>query len=292
MRSRISPTRLIRHRPLLTYFLLCYTVSALALVVIGPPELHPTRGRPTTALVMFPVMVVAVALIGLLLTRVTQGAPGLRRIRERFGVKVATRWYALLLVAPLGILGVLGTLTLTSSSAYHPQFLVYGLAAGLVSGFFEEIGWTGYAFPLMSAKWGWRRASLLLGVLWGVWHLPVVDSLGAASPHGTSWPAFFASFVALVAAMRVLIAWAYVNTGSLRLAQLLHASSTGFLVVLGAPAVSPRREATWYAIYALLLWCVALLVMRRQRDPTSLEVTSAPRSPKSVSSTPTTSRTS
>src|SRR5690348_7803239 len=48
---------------------------------------------------------------------------------------------------------------------------------------------------------------------------PVVDSLGAASPHGPYWPEFFAAFIALLAAVRVLIAWTYVRTGSLRMAQ-------------------------------------------------------------------------
>jgi threonine/homoserine/homoserine lactone efflux protein len=50
-------------------------------------------------------------------------------------------------------------------------------------------------------------------VLWGLWHLPVVDSLGAASPHGSWWPEFFAAFIAVLAAIRVLIAWTYEHTG-------------------------------------------------------------------------------
>src|SRR5207245_2746850 len=56
-------------------------------------------------------------------------------------------------------------------------------------------------------------------------------------PHGAAWPAFFASFAALIVALRILIAWPYVNTGSVLGAQLRHASSTGCLVMLGAPGV-------------------------------------------------------
>jgi hypothetical protein len=103
--------------------------------------------------------------------------------------------------------------------------------------------------------------ALWLGVLWGVWHVPVVDSLGAASPHGRHWPEFFAAFVALIAALRVLIAWVYANTGSLRMAQLMHASSTGFLVVLGAPKATPAQEALWYFAYAAVLWAVVIVVV-------------------------------
>jgi hypothetical protein len=128
------------------------------------------------------------------------------------------------------------------------------------------------------------RAALLLGLVWGLWHFPVADSLGAASPHGHYFPEFFAAFVAMIAALRVLIAWVYTNTGSLRIAQSLHASSTGFLVVLGAPAVSPGQEALWYAGYAAILWLVAATVValnggtlaRRARTITAGQATARP----------------
>jgi len=170
-----------------------------------------------------------------------------------------------LLIPPAGILAVLGGLSLGVSSQFTPQFFVFGIAAGVVAGFCEEIGWTGFAYPRMRARLGWLPAALLLGVLWGLWHLPVVDSLGAASPHGSSWPEFFAAFIAVLAAVRVLIAWTYEHTGSLRLAQFLHASSTGSLVMLSAPRVTPAQEALWYAIYAAVLWAIVITVISLQR---------------------------
>jgi uncharacterized protein len=56
-------------------------------------------------------------------------------------------------------------------------------------------------------------------------------------------------------AMRVLIAWLYVNTKSVLLAQLMHVSSTGTLVIF-SPAVSAAQEAIWYALYGCVLWGV------------------------------------
>jgi membrane protease YdiL (CAAX protease family) len=138
--------------------------------------------------------------------------------------------------------------------------LIFGVAAGAFAGFFEELGWTGFAYPGMRARFGALGGALLLGVLWGLWHFPVVDSLGAASPHGRYWPEFFGAFVAMIAALRVLIAWVYTNTGSLRMAQLLHASSTGFLVVLGAPKATSGQETLWYLAYAGVLWAVVIVV--------------------------------
>jgi ABC-type sugar transport system permease subunit len=69
------------------------------------------------------------------------------------------------------------------------------------------------------------------------------------------------SFAAVVIAMRVLIAWLYANSGSVLGAQLMHASSTGFLVVLSPPGVSPSQEAMWYLVYAAVLWAVVGVVV-------------------------------
>jgi len=74
---------------------------------------------------------------------------------------------------------------------------------------------------------------------------------------------FFLAFIALVAAMRVLIVWVYSNTNSVLLAQLMHASSTGFLIILSPSSVSPAQETLWYAIYAAVLWLVVALVATR-----------------------------
>jgi glycerol uptake facilitator-like aquaporin len=88
----------------------------------------------------------------------------------------------------------------------------------------------------------------------------VIDFLGAASPHGKALPAFFAAFIAAMAAMRVLITWFYERTQSIALAQLIHISSTGTLVAFSPPAVTPAQEAAWYALYAAILWLLVLLL--------------------------------
>ena len=258
-----------RRRPLACYFSLVYLLSAVALVVIGLPNLDGTASRSMLPLVVFPVMVAGVGLTGIALTAVTGGRAGLRELAARFRRPIARRWLAVLLIPPAGILAVLGGLSLGVSSQFTPQFFIFGIAAGVVAGFCEEIGWTGFAYPQMRARFGWLPAALLLGVLWGLWHLPVVDSLGAASPHGSYWPEFFAAFIAVLIAIRVLIAWTYEHTGSLRMAQLLHASSTGFLVILSAPRVTPAQEALWYIIYAGLLWAIVITVISLQRKLSS-----------------------
>jgi membrane protease YdiL (CAAX protease family) len=253
--------RLLRRSPLLWYFLFAYAASAVALAVIGLPKLDGSGGRPAASLVMLPVTVIGAGLAGLAMTAATNGKEGLRQLRERLTRWRLGRWWLVLPLPPLGILAVLTAFRLLVSPSFAPQFLAFGIGIGLVAGCFEEIGWTGFAYPRLRARFGGLGGALLLGLLWAFWHVPVVDSLGAASPHGAAWPAFFASFATLVMAMRVLIAWLYVNTDSVLGTQLLHASSTGFLVVLSAPDVSPNQEALWYLAYAAVLWIAVGLVV-------------------------------
>lgn len=72
----------------------------------------------------------------------------------------------------------------------------------------------------------------------GLWHLPAIDYLGTASPHGSYLIPFFLAFTAAMTALRALMAWIFAGTGSLLLAQLIHAGSTGALVVLSPRAVT------------------------------------------------------
>jgi uncharacterized protein len=64
-------------------------------------------------------------------------------------------------------------------------------------------------------------------------------------------------------AMRVLICWLYTNTKSVLIAQFMHISSTGSLVIFSPPAVSAQQEVIWYALYGMALWVVALIVVKK-----------------------------
>jgi membrane protease YdiL (CAAX protease family) len=254
---------------LLWFFGATFLLSTIALAVVGLPRLDssspPGSGQSASALVMFPVMVIGVAVIGLALTWAMDGRRGLHDLRARFAVRVRPCWYAALLIPPATILAVLLVLRTVVSANFAPNFFAFGVIAGLLAGFCEELGWTGFAYPRMRERFGALLAAVALGALWAVWHLPIVDSLGAATPHGSAWPAFFGAFVGLLIAVRMLIAWVYDHTGSLRMAQLMHAFSTGALVVLSASHVTPFQEAGWYVSYAVVLSIVVLTLRARSR---------------------------
>ena len=250
--------------PAASYFLLTFTISwTSALIVIAPRLLRGEAVPKFTGLMIFPIMLLGPLLASLALTRLTNPQRGLRTLVSRMLIfRVNPRWYAVLLIPPLLILTILHLLQAFVSPTFAPNFFLIGLCFGIVAGFVEEVGWTGFAFPALTAHRKPFAAALLLGLLWSLWHIPVVDYLGTATPHGPYWLPYFLTFAAAITAIRVLISWLYTNTGSVSLAQLLHASSTGSLVVLSPSRATAAQEALWYGLYALALWIVVALVVR------------------------------
>jgi uncharacterized protein len=102
------------------------------------------------------------------------------------------------------------TLSYFVSPAFNPNFFVLGILFGVPAGFLEEIGWSGFVYPKLQLRFSNWQAGIILGLFWGFWHLPVIDFLGAASPHGIYLVPFFISFILLLTGLRVLIGWLYV----------------------------------------------------------------------------------
>jgi membrane protease YdiL (CAAX protease family) len=252
---------LARH-PVSTYFALAFAVSWLGAFAVAAPHLLRGEAIPKFAgLMMFPAMLLGPSAVGILLTRLVDGSNGLRDLFSRMRrVRVPARWYAALLIPPVLVLTVLTCMKTFVSPIFAPNRFFIGVGFGFVAGFFEEIGWMGYAFPKMRRPDNALAPAILLGLLWGCWHIPVIDYLGTSTPHGAYWLPFFLAFTAALAAMRVLIAWVYTHTKSVLLAQLLHACSTGSLVVFSPPRVSAAQESLWYAIYAAALWLLVALI--------------------------------
>lgn len=232
-----------------------------ALAVATPALLRGERLPKMVGLMMFPIMLLGPSLTGITLTRMIGGRSGLNELFTQMRRIRIGSWYAGLLIPPSLILIALLSLKSFVSPVYAPNRFFIGILFGVLAGFLEEIGWMGFAFRALSAQCSELSAAVLIGLLWGFWHLPVIDFLGTASPHGSYLLSYFLAFIAVMTAMRVLIAWLYANTTSIFLTQLMHVSSTGSLVALSPTAVTTRQEAIWYGVYAGILWAVVALVV-------------------------------
>src|SRR6516162_2281668 len=252
-----------RHQVTL-YFAATFAISWVgALSVAASALLHRDPLPKMVGLMMFPIMLLGPCLTGITLTRMIGGRSGLNELfSQMWRIRVGL-WYAGLLIPPSLILIVLLCLKSFVSPIYAPNRLFIGIAFGVLAGFLEEIGWMGFAFRALSGGRSELSAAVLIGLLWGFWHLPVIDFLGTATPHGSYLLSYFLAFIAVMTAMRVLIAWLYANTTSIFLTQLMHVSSTGWLVAFSPIAVTARQEAIWYGVYAGVLWVVVALVVFR-----------------------------
>ncbi len=255
----------VSRHPIASYFLLTFTISWMGALAVAAPHLLRRQSLPKiTGLLMFPAMLLGPSIAGIVLTRIVDGRGGLRQLFSRmFLAKFSGLWYITLLIPPTMILAVLLLMQAFVSHAYTPNYFFVGILFGMPAGFLEEIGWMGYAFPKMRSQSNGLTASIQLGLLWSLWHLPVINFLGTATPHGAFWVPFFLAFTFAMTAMRGLIAWVYANTKSVLSTQLMHVSSTGSLVFFSPPRATAAQEALWYALYGAVLWIALAIVVKR-----------------------------
>jgi membrane protease YdiL (CAAX protease family) len=257
-------TFITRH-PVASYFFLAYLISWGGSFALGGPKF--LRGETlqiADALLIGLPMILGPSFAGIALTGIVDGRSGLRDLLSRMQLwRVGARWYATLLIFPLLILAVLLPFSTLVSQDFVPNILPIGILLGLVAGFFEEIGWTGFALPRMQLKRSTLAASIYLALLHGIWHL-VAGYLSESVTYGAYWlPRFIMMWMVAMMAMRIINVWVYTNTKSLLLAQLIHASSTGFLFVFSPTPISPANETLWWAVYAIVLWVAAAVVVVR-----------------------------
>ncbi|SDR59399.1 CAAX protease self-immunity [Rhizobiales bacterium GAS113] len=171
------------------------------------------------------------------------------------------RWYAVaLLTTPL--FAILWPLSAIVAPTFAPRFQWALFGVGLVAGGFEEIGWTGFATPRLLARRRAGMAGLFLGLVWAFRHL-LVDFRYNFEAMRMVWPLEFAVvYIATLTPYRILMTWVCMNTRSVLLAVLMHASYTGWLLVL-FPATSLTQSLFWQTAFAVMLWLAAALVLRR-----------------------------
>jgi uncharacterized protein len=269
----------IKRHPLLSYFALAFAISwggMLFAVGLGPGGFSATPQQVQMAVpYAVPAMILGPSVASILLTGLLYGRAGLREFRSRLlRWRVGARWYAVaLLTAPLSIMAVLLALSLLSpeflprifTASDKPILFLMGIAVGLVAGIFEELGWTGFAVPtLLRLPYGVLSTGLIVGVLWGAWHLPI-NFWGSGVTSGELSLAIFlpvwllGTLVGSLTAYRVLVVWVYERTGSLLVAMLMHVSLATFTFILTPPLGGAPYWVIGFA-YAAALWVVVAAV--------------------------------
>jgi membrane protease YdiL (CAAX protease family) len=207
----------------------------------------------------------------ILMTGSIHGMGGVIALLKRFLIwRVGWRWYmaALFLMPALQITAILLNAALTQttidfSTAYAYQ--IFGPSVNLVLlivPFFlfdaiangEEIGWRGYVLPRLQSRYSALASSLIVGVIWGFWHLPKFLS---------HWDGVeFLFFMVSIVARSVLYTWLFNNTnGSLLMTTLFHASGNTAGVLLPVATTAASGNLTISIIQAVLAVIVAAIVI-------------------------------
>jgi uncharacterized protein len=229
--------RLLTRHPLVSFFVLAYALTWLGWSPWYLSEsgvgLLPYDGGELSLYSNIVALVLGPTLSAFIVTGATEGREGVRRLLRRIVLwRVELQWYVFVL---LGIPAIVLVSTVVMPGALAsfqasevPSTLVLYVVAGpfmLFAGgpVFEEIGWRGFALPRLQRLYGPLVGSLLLGALWGMWHLPLFLIPTWDTPHGS--PLDIALFVIWAVAITVVFTWVFNNTkGSVLLAILAHGS--------------------------------------------------------------------
>lgn len=238
-----------REGSIVVYFLLTFVVTWVLWVIAANLSQSPIS-QGVFLLGVFTPGIVAIAL-----TIKNHGEHGAREILCRVvNIHVGWRWY-------LFAIGYVPAVKLLAAAMHRvltgawPRFgetpIVLMLAVLLVSTWVqagEEIGWRGYALPRMSKGLGVGPASILLGMIWALWHLPLFFYPGS-DMRGQS----IGLYLAQVTAISVAMGWLYWRTnGSLFIVMLLHAAANNLKDIV--PSAITKPGDVFWAGGSLVAW--------------------------------------
>jgi membrane protease YdiL (CAAX protease family) len=241
----------VRRYPLIVFFVLAYVFSW------WPWPLYAFGLSPSPIIAFGPFLA---AILVLALTTGKGGVVTLLRRMVRWRVRPV--WYAVALLLPVAISGGAALLNVVVLGASAPSPAELGAWSGLVPTFFlqllvpgiggawEEPGWRGYALPKLQGGHSALLASLILGVVWAFWHLPlmVIGQIHLSDP-------------VFIVAWTVVLTWVFNNTnGSVLIAMLMHNIHN---VISGGYFSAMFSGADWVRQGWLLvaLWCAVAAIV-------------------------------
>jgi len=266
----------IKRHSLLIYFTLTFIISWGAVLILAGPNGIPVAEDQAVVLGM--ALLLGPSVAGILLTGLTSGRDGFRKLLSHLlRWRVSARWYAVaLLAAPLSAVVVLLVLSLFSPeftplifiSDDKASLILMGLVAGLMVGCFEELGWTGFAIPLMRLRYSVFATGLTVGLLWGAWHFIMFwesDSFSGTFPLAILLVRLFS----WLPAYRILMVWVYDRTESLLVVMLMHVSLVAAMIFFDPP-LTGWGLLTYLLARAAVLWVIVAAVTVVNRGQTEM----------------------
>ncbi len=266
----------VRRHALLIYFVLTLAISwGGLLAIIGPSGFLGTAAAPAEHMpILILAMLLGPTIAGLLMTALVYGRAGFGELLSRLRCwQVGADWYWIAVLTAPGIVAISLLLLSLFSPAFVPGIatsadkitpLVFGLVAGILVGIFEELGWTGFAIPRLRLRHGVLGTGIILGLVWGLWHMPLFMASARASEIISPILVLAVLLFSFLPAFRVLMVWVYDRTGSLLVAMLMHASQTATTLIFAISATAIETVVS-DLVYTAGLWTFIAVVALANR---------------------------
>lgn len=183
----------IRSHALLVYFVLVFAITwgIGGIGLLAPHALRRLSGSSALMNPLFYAAVYAPSVSSVLLTALSGGGPALRELFKRLlPWRAGVAWYLMVLAGyPVaGLLAGQAAGLFGEAQGRMPNWAHFyaALLPALVvdpGPLGEELGWRGFALPRLLKRWNPLTASLILGLIWGVWHLPAFFIAGLPQTH-------------------------------------------------------------------------------------------------------------
>jgi uncharacterized protein len=254
--------------PVAWFYILAFGISWLGLIsaVLASRGIAPFYRPYFLVLSIF--FTIGPALAAVIVSQVVQGKTGVQNllkglVRWRVGLvwyMVAVLGSVVLLTVAQVVTKLLGLpVTIAMPKVNLTPYVIFGFGVSFFANTCEEIGWRGFALPRLQKRYNALLATLIVGILWGLWHFPLVFLAGPMSEYPFLW------FISIVTDSFVYT-WIYNSTkGSILLVALFHGS--GNIVGAFIPGVSPVAYALVNCVVAIVLIAVLgkLNLSRRER---------------------------
>lgn len=245
-----APPTLIARRPLASFLVLAFSLSWSFLIAdaLGARGIIPFRLTLSgPGLILALLMSYGPTIAALVVAKATRGWDGVRGLLGALlRWRVGLRWYIVALALPPALF---------SLAARLPELLGGGLVHGIANG--EELGWRGFALPQLMRRRRPLVASLTLGAIWFVFHVPIMfvpNSIAGGQSFATALP-----FCVGVLATSVLMTWLYRSTGgSVLLPWLFHGAVNIWPGLVGG--AGGEVQLAWIQTALLVLVAAAVVV--------------------------------
>jgi membrane protease YdiL (CAAX protease family) len=128
----------------------------------------------------------------------------------------------------------------------------------------EEFGWRGYALSRLQLRHSALVSSVVLGVIWAVWHLPL-NLMYWLGPQYEVGIAMFLSTVILFVFVSILFTWLYNNTGGSIFAALIFHTMLNLSTYVVFPVFETETGPTYYFFLIIVVAIIILSIFGAKR---------------------------